>query len=176
MICYHYLKSTLISTCQVHIFTSKMYLCTWCTSDRYLLRLMKPVLQTPLNAHPDSSWLPVRRSHMMKYHWTVAASRGRGHLLPVRGSAPTFPQLEEKMAKISHFRQIFGFFAPSESHFAPSMPPQKFLVPPLPLRLLRVGVPLRVLEGTLQLLNAQYSCQSSCNVPSKYPQRYSNSQ
>ena len=31
-------------------------------------------------------------------------------------------------------------------------------------------------EGTLLLLRAWYSCHSSCSVPSKYPQRYSNLQ
>ena len=51
---------------------------------------------------------------------------------------PTCPPVRRKMAKISHFWQIFGFkkngqnqlflanlliFAPSELHFAPSMPP-----------------------------------------------------
>ena len=31
-------------------------------------------------------------------------------------------------------------------------------------------------EGTLQLLHGQYSCHSSCSIPSKYPQQYSNLQ
>ena len=31
-------------------------------------------------------------------------------------------------------------------------------------------------EGTLQLLHEQYSCHSSCSVPSKYPQWYSSLQ
>ena len=37
------------------------------------------------------------------------------------------------MVKLSHFQQYFWIFAPSDTHFAPSVPPTKkqFLVPPL---------------------------------------------
>ena len=44
---------------------------------------------------------------------------------PVGGSSPTCPQLEEKMAKISHFRQIFGFLPPQNRILPPRYPPQK---------------------------------------------------
>ena len=54
-----------------------------------------------------------------------------GQMPPQSEALP--PNQKKKMAKISHFWQIFGFLPPSESHFAPSMPPtkKKFLVPPL---------------------------------------------
>ena len=43
---------------------------------------------------------------------------------PVRGSAPTCPPSEEKMGKISHFRQIFGFLPP-QNHILPPRCPHK---------------------------------------------------
>ena len=68
----------------------------------------------------------------------MAASRGGGHgghlpPPPVGGSAPHLPtQSEEKNGQNQPFSANFWIFAPSESHFAPSMPPtKKFLVPPL---------------------------------------------
>ena len=51
---------------------------------------------------------------------------GLGENAPVRGSAPhTCPQSEEKMAKISHFRQIFGFLPPQNRILPPRCPPTK---------------------------------------------------
>ena len=41
------------------------------------------------------------------------------------------PPSEEKNGQNQPFSANFWIFAPSESHFAPSMPPQKILVPPL---------------------------------------------
>ena len=60
--------------------------------------------------------------------WTVAASRGRGaqegHLPPPRRRI--CPQLEERMAKIGHFRQIFGFLPPQKRiQICPLNAPQK---------------------------------------------------
>ena len=50
---------------------------------------------------------------------------------PVRGSAPP-PQSEEINGQNQPFSANFWIFAPSESHFAPSMSPhKKILVPPL---------------------------------------------
>ena len=57
-----------------------------------------------------------------------------GHFPPPRRRLcpPHLPPPRQKIVKISHFRQIFGFllpqknfwtFAPLQSHFAPSMPP-----------------------------------------------------
>ena len=42
---------------------------------------------------------------------------------PPRGSAP--PSQKEKMVKISHFWQIFGFFPPQKRILPPRCPPQK---------------------------------------------------
>ena len=44
------------------------------------------------------------------------------------------PQSEEKNCQNQPFWVNFGIFAPSEMHFAPSMPPQKYLVLPLLFR------------------------------------------
>ena len=44
---------------------------------------------------------------------------------PSRRLFPHFPPLEEKMAKISHFRQFLVFWPPSETHFAPQCSLQK---------------------------------------------------
>ena len=70
---------------------------------------------------------------------SVAASRGHRDISPrsLRFCFPSLPPPQEKMAKICHFRQIFWIFAPTESHFAPSMPPQKILVPPLDIFLVK---------------------------------------
>ena len=60
---------------------------------------------------------------------SVAASRGAwGGIPPPPPEAfpPLALPLEEKMAKISHFRQILGIFAPSEFILHSSMPPKKF--------------------------------------------------
>ena len=57
---------------------------------------------------------------------SVAASRGTwGHLPPQLEALPPHlpPSQKVKMVKISHFWQIFGFFASSEMHFAPQCPP-----------------------------------------------------
>ena len=65
----------------------------------------------------------------------VAASKGGmgAFAPPVRGSAPhTFPPVRRKNGQNKLFLANFWIFAPSESHFTPSMPPtKKFLVPPL---------------------------------------------
>ena len=51
---------------------------------------------------------------------------------PIGGSAPppTCPPNKKKMAKISHFWQIFRFLPP-QKRICPLIPPNKFLVPPL---------------------------------------------
>ena len=61
------------------------------------------------------------------YLYAVVASRGHGGAF-----APSLPPLEALpllaphfMVKIGHFWQNFWIFAPSETHFAPWMPPQK---------------------------------------------------
>ena len=43
----------------------------------------------------------------------------------VRGSTPYSPPLDEKNSKNQPFLAIFWIFAPSETHFAPSMSPTK---------------------------------------------------
>ena len=55
---------------------------------------------------------------------------------PVGGSAlPLAPPVRRKNDQNQPFSANFWIFAPSESHFAPSMPPtKKFLVPPLLFR------------------------------------------
>ena len=47
---------------------------------------------------------------------------------PIGGSAPS---QKKKMAKISHFRQLFRFLPPKNRILLPRCPPQKILVPPL---------------------------------------------
>ena len=62
---------------------------------------------------------------------------GVGAFAPIGGSDPPHlpPQSEEKNGQNQPFSANFWIFAPSESHFAPSMPPtKKFLVPPLTIR------------------------------------------
>ena len=54
----------------------------------------------------------------------VAASRGGWGIPPVGGSAPP-PRQKKKMAKISHFRQFFGFLPPQKRILPPRCPPQK---------------------------------------------------
>ena len=47
---------------------------------------------------------------------------------------PLAPSQKKKMAKISHFLQIFGFLPPQNRILPPRCPHKKFLVPPLILR------------------------------------------
>ena len=58
--------------------------------------------------------------------WSIKGEHGV-IFLQSKALPPLSPQSEGKMAKISHFRQTFLDFSPSESHFAPSMPSQKIL-------------------------------------------------
>ena len=50
----------------------------------------------------------------LQCQWTCGSTSGgiKGVIPSVRGSAPTCPQPEEKVAKISHFRPILGFLPP----------------------------------------------------------------
>ena len=69
------------------------------------------------------------RDQLILKLYAVVASRGTwGHFPPQLEALPPpplAPNQKKKMVKISHFWQIFWIFAPSETHFAPSMPPQK---------------------------------------------------
>ena len=74
--------------------------------------------------------------------WAVAASRGGMGEFPPSwrlSPPPLAPQSEDKNGQNQPFSANFWVFAPSESHFAPSMPPtKKILVPPLCMGLLQI--------------------------------------
>lgn len=48
----------------------------------------------------------------------------RVHFVPIGDSVLSLPGLKKKEAKISHLSKVLNF-APSETHFAPSIPPHK---------------------------------------------------
>ena len=60
------------------------------------------------------------------YQWRHQGGVWGAFAPPVGGSAPTFPQSKGKNGKNQPFSANFWIFAPSDTHFAPSMPPKIF--------------------------------------------------
>ena len=71
---------------------------------------------------PLGSYGPVPLGPLLLNSGSTKGGMGEGAFAPRGGSAPP-PQSEGKMAKNSHFRQIFGFLPPQTHIFSPSMPP-----------------------------------------------------
>ena len=92
--------------------------------------------------------------------------RGREEICPpVRGSAPPLasPPLKFlKKAKISHFRQIFGTFAPTNAFSPLNAPHKNFLVPPLAMIICGIKHQLLILlllhPPTICLNLVEWSC------------------
>ena len=57
--------------------------------------------------------------------WRHQGGGGMGAFAPPVGSSPHLPPVRRKNGQNQPFSENFWIFAPSESHFAPSMPPQK---------------------------------------------------
>ena len=115
----------------------------------------------------------------------MAASRGHGgHLPPVRGSAPHLPPVRRKKGQNKPFLANIWICAPSESHFAPSMPPhkKKILVPPLIIKQVLRTAPNRSAPGydripyidfkisnVINLLKSIFNtCLKKCKIPSDW--------
>ena len=77
----------------------------------------------------------LKRSEAPIHSGGIKGGMGGGKCPQSEALPPTCPpQSEEKNGQNQPFSANFWIFAPSELHFAPSMPPtKKFLVPPLPI-------------------------------------------